>query len=479
MKNYMTIWKYQAVLLFRNRFLLAGLVFLLLAGLFSARYGKHFVNQQEKMIYSVDTLQQRQTEQTILALKKRDTAQRSVEEQLRYDNVMKFYQSAIAGPKTVVYRPGPFTSLSIGQKDNFPFYHEVSNNYRIGDIYSVSSTDIQNPVKLMAGNFDLSFVIIYLFPLFIIALGYNVLSGEKENSTFTLLRVQGEVRRILRHKLAFQATLLIALSLVINLLAFAMNGISFRDNTLQMLSWMLITVLYIIFWFSLVYFIASLNRSSTTNALVLGGLWIVLLLLVPSIVHRNVADSHEKALAQTMFNQRGDFPTARDMEPAQLADSFRRLPHAYPLPPMNDTSKAARDFYSYVMASEIQQRFNNQMGKQVVASQSREYERTVKLNWINPVFAVQNAFNQVAGSEINNYHQYLAAAEDYQEKRRYYLYNYSILGKDFFLKDFLNVPEFRFEQPRIDLLDAGRLLLPVIFLSVIFLVIAAFRRIIS
>lgn len=479
MKNYLTIWKYQAVLLIRNRFLLVGLMFLLVAGLFSARYGKHFVNQQEKMIYSVDTLQQRQTEYGIKSIKKRDTARLSPEEQLRFDNGMKFYQTSAAGSKTVVYRPGPFTSLSIGQKDNFPFYHQVAGGYRTPDIYSVTSTDIQNPVKLLAGNFDLSFVLIYLFPLFIIALGYNVLSGEKENSTFTLLRVQGEVKHVLRHKLAFQAAVLIGLSLIINLTAFAMNGISFVQEISQMITWILITVLYIIFWFSLVYMIASLNQASTTNALVLGGLWIVLLLLVPSVVHRHVSGSHEKELVQTMFNSRGDFPSAYDMEPAQVADSFSRLKHPYPLAAMNDTSKAALRFYEDLMKSEIQLRFNNNMGRMVMESQAKEYERTMRLNWVNPVFAVQNAFNQVAGSEINNYHQYLAAVEDYQAKRRYYLNSHSIQAKPFTMADFLKVPAFDFEQPKTGFADALRLLLPVIVLSILLLVVASTRRIVK
>lgn len=475
MKHNYIIWKYQAVLLLRNRLLLAGLLFLAAAGLFSARYGQHFVDQQQKMIYSVDTLQQRQTENAIAYIKHLDTLRLTPEEQREYETSGKYYRASIAGSKTVVYRPGPFTSLSIGQKDNFPFYHEVTSNYRAADIYGVTSTDIQNPVKLMAGNFDLSFVIIYLFPLFIIALGYNVLSGEKESSTFTLLRVQGDVKSVLRHKLAFQATLLILLSLVINIAAYCLNGISIKEQAVQMMAWIMITVVYIVFWSALVYFIASLNQSSATNALLLGGIWIVLLLLVPSIVHRNVSDSHGKELAQTMFNQRGDFPGAYDMEPAALADSFSRLHHPHPLPAMKDTGKAAGWFYRSLMANEIQVRFNNDMGKMIVKSQAGEYERTLKMNWINPVFAVQNAFNQIAGTEINNYHLYLAAAEDYATRRRYHLYDYSLNGRDFKLEDFRRIPEFDFRMPVVTPKDALWLLLPVILLTLALLVLAATR----
>jgi ABC-2 type transport system permease protein len=475
MKHNYIIWKYQAVLLLRNRFLLAGLLFLVAAGLFSARYGQHFVDQQQKMIYSVDTLQQRQTEGIIAYIKQLDTLRLTPEEQRQYETSGKYYRASMASAKTVVYRPGPFTSLSIGQKDNFPFYHEVTGNYRAADIYSITSTDIQNPVKLMAGNFDLSFVIIYLFPLFVIALGYNVVSGEKESSTFTLLRVQGNVKSVLRHKLAFQATVLILLSLVINIAAYALNGISLKEQAMQMMVWIMITIIYIIFWFALVYFIASLNQSSATNALLLGGIWITLLLLVPSIVHRNVSGSHEKEQAQTMFNQRGDLPVAYDLEPAILADSFSRLHHPYPLAAMKDTGEAAAWFYRSLMANEIQVRFNNDMGRMIVKSQADEYEKTLQLNWINPVFAVQNAFNQIAGAEINNYHLYLKAAEDYATKRRYHLYDYSLNGRDLKLADFHRIPEFDFRMPVVTPGNALWLLLPVILLTLVLLVLGAAR----
>lgn len=470
MSNYRVIWKYQAILLLRNKWLVTGLLFLLVAGIYGARYGQHFVDQQRKVLYSVDTLAQRSEEQILTRLKAKDTATAGKE-----FPGSKYYRSSIAGSKTVIYAPSPFASLSVGQKDNYPFYHQVGGWSQ--DIYAVTTTDIQNPVKLLSGNFDLAFVFIYLFPLFIIALGYNVLAGEKESSTFTLLRVQSSVKKLVSHKLGFLTMIMVLLSVVLNLAAFSVNGISFSEQAPQMGAWIVISIGYILFWFSLVYLIVSLNQSGATTALLLGGLWIILLLLVPSIVHRNVSSSHEKEQVQGIFNRRGDFAKARDLAPKVLEDSFRKLKHPVPLPAMTDTGMIAEQFYKGIMASEIQTRSDNRMGRMVMNSQAKEYQRALALNWVNPVFAVQNAFNQVAETEINNFHNYLKAVENYQIKRRYFLYNYSFNGRDFRLADYYKVPGFDFRQPVIGVGGALGLVLPVLVLSFIFIIVGSFFKI--
>ncbi|MEJ7658781.1 MAG: hypothetical protein WKG07_03710 [Hymenobacter sp.] len=59
-------------------------------------------------------------------------------------------------------------------------------------------------MKLLVGNFDLAFVLVYLLPLFVIALGYGLLAGEQESGVLPLLRVQAaSVRRLLLGKLLF------------------------------------------------------------------------------------------------------------------------------------------------------------------------------------------------------------------------------------------------------------------------------------
>ena len=88
------------------------------------------------------------------------------------------------GSHTAALDPGPLTALAVGQSDLLPYYYDVN-------IYTNESTfqqngEVENPLNLMVGRFDLAFVVIYLLPLLILALSYNVLSEEREQGTLAL-----------------------------------------------------------------------------------------------------------------------------------------------------------------------------------------------------------------------------------------------------------------------------------------------------
>lgn len=456
-----TVWQYQSKLLLRNKALITGLVFVVAASLYAAGYGAHFVAQQNKVLYSVDTLAASKERRSIEFIKKADTASA-----MPWGGL--YHQAYKAGTRTLAYKPTPFTALSIGQKDNLPFYH--GNEWSGPNIYAVTTTDIQNPLKLQAGNFDLAFISLYLFPLFIIALGYNVYASEKEDGTLSLLRIQSQIRRIVQAKLLFYLTVMVALSILINAFSFAITGAFGTRDWARMFSWQLTVSVYILFWFSLVYLIVSFALSGATTALVLGGLWIVLLLLIPSIVSRYVSSGHEKAQVQSIFNSRGDLFKAHRLDSVALDSAFRMLKLPYLIPAMKDTGKLAADYYKSVKQTELQEQFDNSLGHAVANQRRAEYEKAVLLNWVNPVYAVQNALNQVAGTEINNFLDYLASVEAYFTKRRFHMYQYTLNGRKFTFADYERLPTYTYKAATVNLGKSLILLLPVLLLTLIFLI---------
>lgn len=454
MNQNLIIWKYQARMLLRNKQLLIGVFILVAASLFGVGYGKHFVQQQNSVIYSVDTLAKRNHQKTLEA-----------------------YQSAKVSPgfflyasEIAFYHPSPLASLAIGQKDNYPFYH---NTGMVNNVYGVTTTDIQNPIKLLVGNFDLSYVFLYLFPLFIIVFGYNVLAEEREKGTLTLLKIQGNAANVLLHKLAFRLVFMLLLSLIINLLAFNINGISWKESGVQMISWILITMLYIFFWFSIVYFVVSINQSGAISALLLSGAWILFLILIPSIIHRNHSSPQEKEQVQSIFNSRGDYQRAYKLDSTTLVDSFSKLKHPYSLPSVPDTGKLAK-FYRTAMAQEVQVRHDNNISKRPVLQQANEYENVLAWNWLNPVFATQNAYNQVAQTEINNYHNYLEAVEKHQTKKRYFINNLLLSGKPFNVADAKSIPRFSYKARVTEVTRVLGYLLPLLLMSLLLIMAGSF-----
>lgn len=451
------VYLYQLRQFFRNRTLLMALLVLLASGIYSAFYGKHFVAEQERGLYALDTLEQGNIKRFQEYVSKLPDSRKAGNENYLGDPVIK-------------YAPGPFTALAIGQKDTYPFYHKVNS---MQSIYQQSNTKIQNPVKLLAGNFDLSFVIVYLIPLFIIVLGYNVLSEERELHTATLIDVQSDLKRMVTHKLIFRMLLIIGITLLINLFGFLVNGIAIVEFPM-MFSWMLISIVYIAFWFSVVYLVIAFDRQGSVNALLLGGLWVLLLLVVPTIVNRQVVERHEKEQVQMMFDSRGDTQNPYELSDVELRDSFSRIVHKYALPDTSDTSKTGLIRLRSLMVGLIRNQTQNSIGSSALQSTHQEYKKALNYNLINPGFAIQNAFNQIAGSEISNFWAHMKAVEDFETERLYFLNRYYIKTKDFNIKEDPQ-PSFQFRQATVGPLTAAAMIWPVGLVSILFMLMA--RRI--
>ena len=86
--------------------------------------------------------------------------------------------------RLVYNKPTSLAALSIGQTDLLPYFINLKYSALSRQILIAQPT---NPEKLMVGNIDLTFVLIQLLPLFMIALGYNLLASEKEAGILSVM----------------------------------------------------------------------------------------------------------------------------------------------------------------------------------------------------------------------------------------------------------------------------------------------------
>ena len=74
----------------------------------------------------------------------------------------------------------------------------------------MATTEIENPNRLLAGRFDLAFVIVFLYPLLILTLSYNMLSAEQEQGTLALTLSQPvSLRTLVSGKVLLRALVLL------------------------------------------------------------------------------------------------------------------------------------------------------------------------------------------------------------------------------------------------------------------------------
>lgn len=181
--------------------------------------------------------------------------------------------------------PAALSVAAVGQADVQPFASHVS-------LFAVKHAlldkhQIEDPLALLAGRFDLAFVMVWLLPLVILALTYDLVSSEKEVGTLALALAQsGSLHRLLRSKLAARA-LLLALLVSVPLLA-----LLFFAPPMRVALWAATVVAYALFWVALAVAVNLLGRSSAANATMLTGAWLLLLVVVPAGLSVHVSRRH-------------------------------------------------------------------------------------------------------------------------------------------------------------------------------------------
>ncbi len=187
-----------------------------------------------------------------------------------------------SGSQTAALAPGPLTALAVGQSDLLPYYYDV--NIYTNESSFQQNGEVENPLNLMVGRFDLAFVVIYLLPLLVLALSFNVLSEEREQGTLALTLSQPvSARNVVTAKLAFRALLVVGMVLAVSLLGILATG--GLGSPGRVLLWCSTIVAYSLFWFVLAAWVNTLRRSSAWNATVLVGAWLVFVVVAPAAIN--------------------------------------------------------------------------------------------------------------------------------------------------------------------------------------------------
>jgi ABC-2 type transport system permease protein len=187
------------------------------------------------------------------------------------------------GLRYAVLPVGPLAPLAIGQSDLLPSYFKVSTDARET---IVAAAEIENPHRLLVGRFDLAFVLVFLYPLLILAVTYNMLSVEKEQGTLAMALSQPvSLGTLAAGKVALRALLLVGLVVSFSLLALLAAGVNLTapGAVAHLILWLAAVGAYGVLWFALAVLVASFGRSSAANATILATLWLVLVVMLPSL----------------------------------------------------------------------------------------------------------------------------------------------------------------------------------------------------
>lgn len=432
----------------RSGSVVTGLAFLFITGMISLVIGKQFLVKQQQHVSDTIAWQQ-------------EHINRHVGSFDQETGLLLYYLRFSIANKT-----DNINALSIGQRDVNPSVKRLTIRNLEAQRYD---TDLYNPTNLLLGNLDFSFVLIYLFPLVIIALTYNTLSGEKENGTWPLLAIQsGSATRLLFKLFALRSATIFAVLLL--LMVAAIFLLSLPVNT-ALLAFFSLSALYLFFWLTVSFWIISWQKSSATNAVSLLAVWVVLTIVAPAVMNNYLINKYPVPEAlDTAVKQRKGYHEKWDMDKAITMDKF------YAHYPQFKKYRLPEGEFSWLWYYAMQQMGDDDAQQQAGEFKNKLRSRELAGNNVArfiPTLHTQWQMNSLARSGLGNHLQFLDSTARFHEKMRLYFYP----------KIFENTPvqnenwsrfkvEFYAEDQKTDWLT---ILLPLVVSSIILSILSVFH----
>lgn len=380
------------LLLRRQRVVWLGVPLLVVAGLVSVAHGAGVIARQRGVLAAAPA---------------RQAAEHAA--------ILGPQQQAVAGDQLyylgfhTTRDPSPWAPIALGQRDVHAYNLKVRIHALQGQLYDA---DLDNPLLTSFGAFDLAFVIVVLGPLLVIALAWNLRSGEEEQGTLSLLRLQAaSVWQLLAGRLVLRVALVVVTLLALLLVAAVWLGLPF-DATL--LAFVGLTTAYVAGWGLLAGLVAALRRASEFNLLVLLGVWIVGTALGPALVNVMAGRRYPlpEALELTVQQRQGYHGAWDEPLPVVMEAFYQRYPE------WRGTT-VPTDRYSNAWYYAMQQRGDDKARAAAVryreVMERRERWSRGWLRWVPPA-AVHAAFNALARTDQAAYLRYLDSVAAYHEQ---------------------------------------------------------------
>lgn len=330
--------------------------------------------------------------------------------------------------------PSPLAFAALGMRDVAPYILRVR---ALGLEAQIHDGDNFNPQLALPGRFDFAFVLVFLAPLFAIALFHDLASGEREAGRARMLQaLPGAGWRLWARRGGLRFALLFAALALPFAIAAALSG----APAVAIAAILGVTAAYLLFWIALSALVSRLRWSSVANAATLAACWLVLVLVLPTLGHVAinravpVDQGAEIALAQReQVNRAWDIPREETMR--RFYASHPHWAHSPPLPP--------GFHYKWYLAF-------HQVGDESVKDRVRAYRAGLErrdaaartLGWLLPSVGAQALLTRLARTDLSAQLDYQDRIRAYHARLRDFYYGYLFRDRPFGAGDFARAPRF-------------------------------------
>jgi ABC-2 type transport system permease protein len=363
--------------------------------------------------------------------------------------------------------PAPLAALAIGQGDVYPNYIKITA--RSLDAL-VSGDQIEHPLAVASGQFDVAFVILFLYPLLVFATSFDLTAGERDQGTLRMMLAQPvTLRDIVAGKLIVRAITLLAPLLVIPLATAALGSQSDGGFWLRAALWSIAIAVYGAIWHGIALVVNARGLSAPANALMLAGIWLLFAVVGPSSVNLLIAvrypmpsrvEAAVQARAATQdatvegSRQLGQFLQDHPTSGSVGREGMRQFA----------VLQAERDRRVADRLHAVESTFNAQLEKQ---------RRLASwLSVLSPTMVAQRVLLDVAGTSTTRFDRFRGAASSFQEQWRAYFEPRVLDAATLTPAEYAAAPTFSYVDESIGPV-ARRTAMPVLVMAVAAVVLVA------
>lgn len=337
-------------------------------------------------------------------------------------------------PHLTVNPPSPLAFAAIGQRDLQPQALRVR---LLGLHAQLYESEAINPELAMPGRFDFAFVLVYLTPLFVIALMHDLVSSEREAGRLRLLAsLPAGAAHTWRRRVGLRFGLLWLAALI----PFGVGAVVAGAGVIGFASIVLVATLYFAFWFGLASWVAARARSSSGSAAILLACLVGITMILPTLADAAisrlspVSKGVELALAQRQAVHSGwDVP-----KPETFEKFFRTHPEWKDTPPVE-----GRFHWKWYYAM-------HQAGDDAVAADVAQYRAsmlaredwTARVGLLLASVNVQVLLHRLADTDLAAQLAYQDRIATYHAQLRKFFYPYLFEERAFTQSDLAKLPVY-------------------------------------
>ncbi len=330
--------------------------------------------------------------------------------------------------------PAPLAAIAVGQRDLHPQALRVDTGVHVA-AERETETPLSGPSRLTTGAFDPAFLFVVLFPLVVIALTYELLTGERERGTLAMLLAQPiSQRALVVGKAGARLTAVTVVTLLFALFGLLVAGADLSAGAADVGLYALVLGVWALFWFAAAIAVNAWGRTSAGNALLLFGLWLLVVVLVPGLVRTGVDLLHPPPSRVEVLHEAREAAQAIERELAGIEGRHDRDPRS-------------RDHARRLV--EAQRELAERTAPVLAGVRSKLEERRAMLaglRFLSPAIAVQLALEDIAGSGAVRHQRFDAQVDRLHSDLQAFFFAKVRAGARLSIADLERIPSWRFEE---------------------------------